>query len=118
MNSMLEHTGTGEVITAGARRRDEVRHGVHVLPFRPVDPGESRADQSACCFVATLATHPSRRRLAIGRTVNGEPIPAMSELSASSRCTSEPTRFTRIRNRAAGSRRRAVLAVHALLARR
>lgn len=118
MDTILEFPVNGRSITSGASYRDEGCQGRHAQAFRAVEPGDARADQPPCCFVATLATRPSRRRLAVGRAPNGEPILAAREPVSTTRCASEPSRSTRLRTRAAGSRRRAVLAFHSILARR
>jgi hypothetical protein len=118
METILEFPMNGRAISRGATYRDEGCQGPHAQAFRAVEPGDARADQPACCFVATLATRPSRRRLAIGRAANGEPILAPRDPLSTTRCATEPTRPVRLRTRAAGSRRRAVLAFHSILARR
>lgn len=75
---------------------------------------DARADQSVCRFVATLATRPSRRRLAVGRAANGEPIVASREPVSATRCACEAAPAPRRRARGTG----AVLAFHSILARR
>lgn len=119
METILEFPVSGRPMPRRASDRHEGRQGPHAQAFRAVEPGEARADQPACCFVATLASRPSRRRLAIGRAANGEPILApRGETASTSRCATEPTRSTRLQTRAPASRRRAVLAFHSILARR
>jgi hypothetical protein len=118
METILEFPANGRAISRGATYRDEGCQGRHAQAFRAVEPGDARADRPACCFVATLATRPSRRCLAVGRAADGEPVLAPREPVSTTRCRIEPTRPARLRPRAAGSRRRAVLAFHSILARR